>query len=209
MKQHQYPLQNLLILLIIIFIIIKHILLYFKNCPFIITATTWEGYTVSVSWEEPTIKTSVNDNDINVYQAIGDRSGESFAAGSYFVRYVALSVTNSSLTPAYCSFVIIVDEKEWVLEFMGIEFSITTLIIIGTVLFCICTGSIVFSMRKRCRKTQQPLSLNSVNNKSQQEGNFKSVIVSSHDTTDPKSPKLKITRASAPLLDDTKQSNIQ
>merc|ERR1740123_2593136 len=125
----------------------------FINCPFRVSASTFEDETVAISWDEPTVITRLEGtaDDVKVYQAIGEQSGESFAAGSYFVRYVALSETNVTIVPKYCSFVIVVDETEWMIEFLGIEFSLTTLIIICSVMFFICCGSIVYSciMRKR------------------------------------------------------------
>eukprot|EP00483_Globobulimina_turgida_P000300 UN00300 len=69
----------------------------FTNCPYRLTATAWEGQTVVVSWDTPSIKTNLDD--IRVYQAIGENSGESFSPGSYFIRYVALSSLNTSITP--------------------------------------------------------------------------------------------------------------
>ena len=108
----------------------------------------------------------------------------------------------------------ITEEEEWVIEFMGIEFSVTSLIIIATVLFFICTGSIAYSciMRRRgrsncCQRSEGGSGLRRVQSEAPEEdskkstkgedlsNDFKSVIVSSHDTSNAiNSPKLNITR---------------
>ena len=115
----------------------------FIDCPFRIITTTWKGERTMVSWNTPNIIT--NAINVVIYQSIGDQSGQLFAAGSYFIRYVALSSSDTSIKPKYCSFVIIVQEKEWIIQFMGIQFSLTSLIIIATLLFFICTASIIYS----------------------------------------------------------------
>jgi len=193
----------------------------FTDCPYRITATTWEGERTTVSWETPNYIT--NANNVVAYQAIGDASGESFAGGSYLIRYVALSSSDASVAPKYCSFVVVVEEKEWVIEFMGIEFSVTSLGIIGTLLFFICTGSIVYSyvMRRngrgcchRGRVTTEAVPSDNEDEDSDKKqltkgdkdditNGFKSVIVSSHDTTTTSnidSPSFNVQRASAPIL---------
>jgi len=97
------------------------------------------------------------------------------------VRYVALSETNASVVPKYCSFVIVVDETEWMFEFMGVEFSFTEVIIIVSVLFFICCGSIIYScvMRKRgkccCCKKDNKNAFRKVDSEKKEIG-FKTVV---------------------------------
>jgi len=187
----------------------------FTNCPYKITATAIEDKSVVVEWEEPSIKTRMNDDSVDVYKVIGASSGSDFFAGNYFIRYAAFSPTNASITPRYCSFVIVVDEREWVLEFMGFEFGMVELTIFGTVLFCICVGSICYSVvaRRRghglcCRDTEAsqaaiPVSSHAVSTEQsasskQQEEQWKNVIVSSHDPEQPQPSAMK--RASAPMI---------
>jgi len=189
----------------------------FKNCPYRITATTWEDETVSVSWDTPAIKTSVNDSNIDVYKVIGESSGASFSAGSYFIRYVALSSADPDIVPKYCSFVIVVEEKEWVLSFIGVEFSLVEVIIIGTCLFCACMGSIIYSvvMRRRgycCRRPEGTTALRTSSRNTEindadtdtdsgkdNDPKFKSIIVSSYDNGND-SNRVNNRRASAPAL---------
>merc|ERR1712129_36963 len=70
----------------------------------------------------------------------------------------------------------------WMIEFLGIEFSLTTLIIICSVMFFVCCGSIVYSciMRKRggnnvcCCGRKSRRTSNIDNGK---EINFKTIVV--------------------------------
>ena len=97
----------------------------FTDCPYQITSTiTWlcafcrKGWfsailqysneTVPVEWDTPGIKSRVDDDSISVVQVIGAESGDAFQAGTHFIRYVAVSENNASITPKYCSFVVVV-----------------------------------------------------------------------------------------------------
>merc|ERR1712228_510077 len=70
---------------------------------------------------------------------------------------------------------------EWMIEFLGFEFSLTELIIIGGILFFICCGSIIYSiiMRRRgqcccCAGARNKNKFRKVN--SEQEITFKTVV---------------------------------
>eukprot|EP00483_Globobulimina_turgida_P011228 UN11249 len=80
---------------------------------------------------------------------------------------------------------------------MGVEFNLTTMIIIGTVLFCICTGSIACSVRSRCKATNAKKKR--VVAAKQAKGNFKEVI-DSHVNNLNVAASRKCQIASAPLL---------
>jgi len=185
----------------------------FTNCPNTITATAWEDYPIKVSWDTPRIRTNVDNDGITIHQAMGDAPGAEFSVGAYFIRYVALSTTNTSITPNYCSFAIVVDEKEWVISFMGFELSPTMFGIIVSCMFFLCCGSIIYScvMRRRgrtccgCRKKKEGKA--TFEKVEMASGGFKNVMVSSHDPNSnsnllasPQLGQLGAHRASAPII---------